>query len=62
MSDNTYTIHRNKGSLNEGIGQINAAYVVNNNGIMTFYTSDGSEVFWYVLQPGEAMSVYYEEE
>jgi len=56
---NAYWIHSNDGELNKGIGQINADYVVNNNGVMTFYNNDGQEVFWYVLLPGEAMSVVY---
>lgn len=53
----SFWIHNNSGEENTGIGQINAAYVVNNNGIMTFYTEEGREVVWYVLLPGEMMTV-----
>lgn len=62
MTNNIYAIHHNNGTVNENIGRINAAYVVNNNGIMTFYNSESREVFWYVLQPGEGLSVHYEED
>jgi translation initiation factor 6 (eIF-6) len=44
-----YSIHHNSGETNDGIGQIRAAYVVNNNSVLTFHDSEGTEVCWYVL-------------
>jgi ribosomal protein S11 len=56
-----YSIHHNSGEMNDGIGQIRAAYVVNNNSVLTFHDSEGNEVCWYVLAPGEMMTVYEED-
>lgn len=57
-----YSIHHNNGEINSGIGQICAAYVVNNNSVLTFHDSEGTEVCWYVLAAGEMMTVYEEKE
>lgn len=57
-----YSIHHNNGEINEGLGQIHAAYVVNNNPVLTFHDSEGDEVCWYVLAAGEMMTVYDDKE
>ncbi len=52
-----YNVVNNDGTVNQGIGNIRADYVVNNNGVMTFHNSQGDAIFYYVLAPGEGLCV-----